>query len=184
MTEREWLATLKEPILVMGNGSLVIKIPERGYASVVRINNYELGGKSGDRVTHWVASGYRDIEERPVPQVLIPWSMEYQRRPRRYDLSFRERIHSQVVHLSRCSHIQRWFPNAMLRWKYFPSVGFCFLAWLNDRGIQPDIAGFDGMRTGHHNNPSHLHGHLKTRNQEWLVIQEHFIRKDLNRIGL
>jgi len=179
MTEKEWLASLVAPVLVVGNGPLARSIPERNYQSVVRLNNYQLGGFSGQKVTHWVASGYIDIEARPISPVLIPWSREFQYRPVRHDLTFGQRVGVEVIHLPWSKHIQMWFPRALYKWKLFPSVGFCFLAWLYTKGVRPDIIGFDGMQHGHFGDPNHKHGHKRTKVLEWQTIQSHFVRRVL-----
>lgn len=177
--ERDWLDSLQPPVLVVGNAPLRRWVPEEAYRSIVRINNFVLGGKSGQKVTHWVANGYKDIEPRPVSPVLVPWSREYQLRPVRYDLDFAQRINTEVIHLPWSKHITLWFPRALYKWKLFPSVGFCFLAWLHSKGVKPDIIGFDGMMTGHHLNYNHRHGHKRTKVIEWQIIQSHFIRRNL-----
>ncbi len=180
MTEKQWIKSLLRPILVVGNGPLAFPIPEGRYQSIVRFNNYALGGKSGTQTTHWVASGYKNIEPRPMHHVLIPWATSFQDRRVRYDLSFGGRINAKVIHLADNIHIQMWFPSAFSWWKQFPSVGFCFLSWLYNIGIRPDIIGFDGMRSGHEDNPNHRHGHRWTKQREWLIIRSHFMHKNLN----
>ena len=179
LTHEGWFRTLVPPVLVVGNGVLPCAIPEDDYQSIVRINNYRLGGNSGEKVTHWAASGYINIEARPVSPVLIPWSKDYQRRSNRYDLQFGSRIGTETVHLRDNNHILRWWPKANIRWKYFPSVGFCLLSWLSIRRLYVDIIGFDGMTTGHEGDPSHKHDHEKTKVAEWVIIQREFIRKNL-----
>ena len=175
----KWVATLAQPILVVGNGVLSKPVPEKDYASIVRINNFQLGGMSGERITHWVVSGYKNIEHRAFFNCLIPWSSHFQNRRIRYDFSFGERMGVKVVYTDNNDHITQWFPAALMRWKSFPSVGFCFLAWLNKKGIKPDIIGFDGMKTGHQDDPAHRHTHTRTRGREWAVIQSDFIRQNI-----
>lgn len=179
MTGEEWILTLKRPALVVGNGVLYRPIPESEYHSVIRINNYQLGGFSGEKVTHWATSGYKDIESRPIPLALIPWSTSFQRRAKRYDYLFGHRVGVEVAFTSSNQHILDWFPDIMKGWKNFPSVGFCLLSFLSASRIRPDVVGFDGMRTGHHHNPSHVHGHYRTRESERLLMKN-FVNRDLN----
>lgn len=181
MTANDWLESLSPPILVVGNGMLKKRIPEERYQSVVRINNYDTSAWSGSKATHWVSSGYKNIMLRPMAQVLIPWSRAPHPRTIRYDLDFDKRVgvELEVIHLENDNHFLQWFPRALARWKFFPSVGFCFLSWLHSKRIKPDIVGFDGMITGHHCNPQHRHGHVYTRKQEAALIRC-FMRRNLN----
>lgn len=165
-----WLNTLKAPVLVVGNGVLAQPVPEEHYNSIIRINNYYLSEISGRKVTHWVTSGYKNIERKPHSMALIPWSSGFHAcRHTRYDLLFADRVKVPAIHLESDDHILRWFPGALRNWKHFPSVGFCFLSWFSNY-CQPDLIGFDGMQTGHQDNPLHRHFHGRTRSLEWELI--------------
>ena len=172
MTEpSKWLATLAPPILVVGNGALVSPVPEQEYGSVVRLNNYVLGGLSGNRITHWVANGFRDIEPRSMFTVLVPWTLDLAQRRDHYVKVFIERMESEVIYLKEDRHIHIWFPAATKTGKRFPTTGFCFLAWLKENHLRFDIIGFDGMMTGHQGDPEHKHGHLWTRDKECHILR-------------
>ena len=167
----KWLATLTRPILVVGNGALVSAVPEHEYGSVVRINNYVLGEYSGNRVTHWVANGFRDIQPKPVLTVLVPWTFALAKKRDHYVEEFIRNMKSEVIYLQSDRHISIWFPHATRSGKRFPTTGFCFLAWLRDNLCRFDIIGFDGMMTGHHGDPEHKHGHLWTRERESAILK-------------
>lgn len=171
MHEGEWIKTLSYPVLVVGNGVLSGPVPEEQYGSVIRINNYVLGGRSGNKVTHWVANGYQDIEHRPVAPVLIPWSAKIQERRGFPGVRFfRENRH--YLYTRDDAHIRAWFPGAAVRGKRFPSTGFCLLALLLMHRVGPDLVGFDGMKTGHEGNPNWKHGHVQSVVlREWAIIQ-------------
>jgi len=173
-----WLDTVADAVLVVGNGVLNVPVPEEQYASVIRLNNYILGGLSGSKVTHWVTSGYKNIETRPLPIALVPWSVHWQRRVR-HDLSFCSRIGGEVVFAESNGHLLNWFPDFYTNWIRFPSVGFCLLAWLHSKKRKVDVIGFDGMVTGHQSNPSHVHGHRRTKAKEWNILNSYFIHKNL-----
>lgn len=176
MHEAQWLKSLIQPVLVVGNGVLQRPVPESEYGSVVRINNYVLGGLSGERATHWVANGYQDIEPRPVTPVLIPWSAKAQAlRGNPGTLFF---IHSPTAfYVSDDRHLKWWFPSCVINGKRFPSTGFCLLALLIMHRVTPDIIGFDGMRTGHQDNPTWKHGHVNSvKVREWAIVQQWHLR--------
>lgn len=178
MNSKQWIHTLVQPILVVGNAVLSSPIPESEYQSIVRINNYVLGGYSGNKVTHWVANGYQNIEQRPVSPVLVPWSLKCQsKRGNPGDVFLNRMGKENVIYLINERHVQWWFPSAVIRGKCFPTTGFCFLAWLVFNRIRPDIVGFDGMKTGHQGDPAYPHGHTKTRNREWFLIRQWGLRR-------
>lgn len=166
-----WLRSLEKPVLVVGNGVLFNPVPEQDYPTVVRINNYVLGGLSGSKVTHWVANGYPDIQRRDHPVVLVPWTLNLEERRGCPTEPFIKRMAGiRIVHPSDDAHIRWWFPSATYTGKTFPTTGFCFLALLMRNKIKPDIIGFDGMRTGHQGNPAFGHGHTRTCAKEMLFI--------------
>lgn len=173
----QWRHTLVAPILVVGNSVLSQPVPEAEYQSVVRINNYVLGGLSGSKVTHWVANGYQSVEDRPIKPALIPWSLKCEARRGNPGAVFRDRVKGQLIYLIGEQHIRWWFPTAAYRGKNFPTTGFCFLAWLLSHKIRPDIIGFDGMKTGHQGNPEHKHGHGGTHVREWHLIRHWGLRR-------
>jgi len=175
----KWLDTLTRPILVVGNGVLVTPVPEQEYGSVVRFNNYALGGLSGNRITHWVVNGFRDIEPKPLPFVLVPWTYALAQKRDQYVEVFIRRMESQVIYLQDDRHVRIWFPGASVSGKHFPTTGFCFLAWLKENQFKFDIIGFDGMRTGHQGNAEHKHGHLHTRDKEKNILQAWRINRRL-----
>ena len=177
ITGKRWLHTLVKPILVVGNSVLDRPVPEEEYQSVVRINNYCLGGLSGNKVTHWVANGYQSVMDRPIRPVLVPWSLKCEELRGNPGQVFFERVQGKVIYLVGERHIRWWFPSAAFRGKNFPTTGFCFLAWLIAEKIRPDIAGFDGMKTGHQGDPSFQHGHDKTRDREWHLIRKWGLRR-------
>lgn len=178
MNSKQWTQTLAKPVLVVGNSVLLRAIPEGEYASVVRINNYVLGGFSGNKVTHWVANGYQDIQDRPIRPVFIPWSLRIEKKRGNPGDVFLKRMGAEhVIHPLDDRHIQRWFPLAVLQGRGFPATGFCFLAWLLFLGIRADIVGFDGMKTGHQGDPAYLHGHSKTKVLEWHTIRSWGLRQ-------
>lgn len=168
---QRWLKSLVPPILVVGNGVLVSPLPEAEYATVIRINNYTLGGLSGDKVTHWVANGYPDIQRRDLGAVLIPWSTKMERKRGCPVESFQDRMRGiEIIYTPNDAHIRWWFPSAVYTGKAVPSTGFCLLALLWQEGLVPDIAGFDGMRTGHQGDPDFKHGHSRTRVKEEVIM--------------
>lgn len=178
MNSKQWLKTLVAPILVVGNSVLQSPIPDTEYASVVRMNNYVLGGHSGSRVTHWVVNAYQNIESRPVLPALVPWSLRcQQKRGNPGDVFLRRVGADNIIYLINDRHVQWWFPSSVIRGKCFPTTGFCFLAWLHFHSIRPDIAGFDGMKSGHQGDPTFQHGHLKTRDREWFLIRKWGLRR-------
>jgi len=178
MNSKQWARTLVTPILVVGNSVLPSRVPEEEYASIVRINNYVLGGLSGSKVTHWVANGYQNIEDRPIRPVLIPWSLKCQTKRGNPGDVFLNRVGKEnIIYLLNERHVQWWFPSAAIRFKCFPTTGFCFLSWLLFLNIRPDIVGFDGMQTGHQGDPTYLHGHSKTKLREWHLIRQWGLRR-------
>ncbi len=177
LTYKDWLHSLVPPVLVVGNSVLTGPIPEHEYASVVRFNNYVLGGDSGNKVTHWVSNGYSDVFSRPVLPVLIPWSLIMEVKRGHSAKIFRDRVGKQnVLYLADDRHISHRFPVAVMRGNGFPTTGFCFLAWLLFRKIRPDIVGFDGLKTGHQDNPAHIHGHANTKELEWAIVLQWGLR--------
>jgi len=165
-----WLASLTRPILVVGNGVLSSPVPEQDYATVIRINNYVLGGFSGSKVTHWVANGFRDINPRPVYPIFIPWTWPLAKKRDRFVEDFHARL-GPVIYAESDRHIQTCFPLAVKIGKRFPTTGFCLLAWLKEHQCKFDVSGFDGMRTGHQADAAHQHGHLSTREKERSILQ-------------
>jgi len=176
MTSKEWLSTLVEPILVVGNAVLISRVPEEDYRTVIRINNYALGGLSGRKVTHWVANGYQNIECRPISPVLVPWSLKCQALRGNPGEVFRERV-KEVIFLINDRHVGWWFPSAVIHGRPFPTTGFCLLAWMVQERRRPDIAGFDGMKSGHQGDPLFQHGHHKTHVLEWHRIRQWGLRR-------
>jgi len=178
MTSKQWLQTLVPPILVVGNSVLKSSVPESEYTSVVRINNYVLGGLSGNKVTHWVANGYQNIEDRPVRPVFVPWNIKCEEKRGNDGIVFQNRIGKEnVIHPIEDRHLSWWFPGAASRGKGFPTTGFCFLSWLFFLRIRPDIIGFDGMQTGHQGDPTYPHGHRSTSEREWYLIRQWGLRR-------
>jgi len=165
----KWLATLARPILVVGNGVLSAPVPEAEYATVIRINNYVLGGLSGSKVTHWVANGFRDIEPRPIRPVFIPWTRQLAQKRDKFVDDF-SRLGS-VIYAEDDRHIHTCFPWAVKIGRRFPTTGFCLLSWLKEHQCKFAVIGFDGMQTGHQANPAHRHGHLSTRERERSILQ-------------
>lgn len=178
MNSKQWVQSLTKPILVVGNSVLPHPIPEEDYASVVRLNNYTLGGWSGNKVTHWVANGYQDVQDHPIRPVVIPWSLACAKKRGNPGDVFQSRIGAEnIIHLINDRHIQWWFPLAVVHGRCFPSTGFCFLSWMLFLGIRPDIVGFDGMKTGHQGDPTYPHGHIKTKVREWHLIRQWGLRR-------
>jgi len=165
-----WLDSLARPILVVGNGVLFTPVPEEEYATVIRINNYVLGGFSGSKVTHWVANGFRDIEPRPVFPIFIPWTRQLAKKRDKFVDDFQARL-GPVIYAEDDRHIHTCFPLAVKIGRRFPTTGFCLLSWLKEHQCKFAIVGFDGMQTGHQANPAHLHGHLSTRERERSIMQ-------------
>lgn len=176
LTETAWLQTLARPILLVGNGVLTRDVPDKEFSSVVRFNNFATLGMSGEKMTHWVTSGYKNIRYRPVSPAFIPWSKDYQFRRVRHDLCFGKRVRVDTIHTENNDHILEWFPFAITNWLQFPSVGFCFAALLKARDIPFNLIGFDGMKTGHHTFPEHEHEHQHTKVREWELLQEFAVK--------
>lgn len=166
-----WLKSLSPPILVVGNAVLTAPIPEEEYPTIIRINNYVLGGLSGTKVTHWVANGYPDISHRPLSPVLIPWSLKMEKKRGCPTDAFHKRMEgTQILYTANDTHIRWWFPSAVYTGKVFPTTGFCLLALLRQEKLSPHIVGFDGMKTGHPDNPAFGHGHTRTRAREQALL--------------
>lgn len=163
-----WTETLESPLLVIGNGEIDAKLIKRHRGSIIRINNFELSDEAGYRVTHWVSSGYKDINDRPLPYVFIPWV--HGGRECKWVVDFIHRTKRKVIFTDSNEHFLKWFPNAHMDWKQFPSTGFCLLAWLWSKDIHPLITGFSGMTTGHYWDKNHKHDHASTALKEISII--------------
>lgn len=166
-----------EPVIVVGNGPIspkALKAIDRSSGSVVRINNFELCREAGSRATHWVVSGYRNIEDRPLPCVFVPWTMHC--RACLFVHLFRLKCKRPIVFAEDNNHIFTYFPDAGNTWKNWPSTGFALIMWLRaNTKIVPRIAGFDGMKTGHYWDPAHKHTHHVTGEAEWAILRQHCI---------
>jgi hypothetical protein len=174
------LETVQDPALVVGNGVLSDPVPEKSYKSIIRLNNYVVGGLSGTRTTHWVTSGYKDIQPRPLATCLIPWPCDCNGNNQRHDLFFGKRVEVQTIFTRDDLHLLDWFPTYKRFWVRYPSTGFCLLAWLHREGKAVDVIGFDGMVTGHQDNPRHKHDHRQTKRREWKLINTALIHRNLN----
>ena len=142
----DWLKSLVDPVLVIGNGPIDESIIQKDWSTVIRINNYKLGYGTGDKITHWVTSCYRGkiesswIEPHPGMVSMCPWpNPDADISPNNY------------------KHILAWDSNAINK---LPSTGICLLSLLHFYGIEHTITGFDGLMTGHYWDPEHVHsGH-------------------------
>jgi|SRR5690554_3362564 len=165
----EWLSSLREPIVVIGNGPMA-PLVETAHGSVIRFNNFELNEVAGFRVTHWVTSGYKDIEARPLPCALVPWSEGSA--AAKHCRAFVQRTKRRLLFTAHNAHILRWFPQAEQSFRFFPSTGFCLLALLWYHQLFPRVAGFNGLKDGHYWNPAHAHAHQLTAPREIAIIRQ------------
>ncbi|QDP54875.1 MAG: hypothetical protein Unbinned3891contig1000_73 [Prokaryotic dsDNA virus sp.] len=181
MNAEEWFDSLVAPVLVVGNGVLSRRVPDRDYQSVIRINNYWMGGRSGSKITHWCASGYKNVQNmRDCDVCLIPWSVEQNWDPDlRWDLGFGDREDVQAIHMNSNRHVDTWFPEARIVQRLYPSTGFCLLAALRQRNIEKHVIGFDGFATGHESNPEHMHEHGRTKRREWKLLNDVLVERFL-----
>jgi hypothetical protein len=160
---------LHQRFLVIGNGPLA-PIDFTQYSAIVRFNNYELSHEAGWCTTHWVTCAWFNVQERPMPYGIVPWSSTA---PASYAAGSFKRP---LVFTPNDDHIIRFFPFAFdyTEWttQFWPTTGFCFLALLNYHGLTNyDITGFDGLKTGHYWDPNHKHGHNTTRDIEFALIR-------------
>lgn len=168
MKADEWAESLVRP-LVVGNGPIDRPVSDGYRGSVIRINNFELNDEAGYKVSHWATSGYRDIIDRPLPVAFIPWTRDCLPAKRVHE--FEDRCARPIIFTTNNDHIFKHFPRASHNWKEWPSTGFCLLAWLWSKNIYPKIMGFDGMKTGHYRDKSHVHQHGKTSSTELEIIR-------------
>lgn len=170
MTLRKWIRTLRPPVSVIGNGPLAGRL-DLGSGSVIRLNNFRFSPESGDLVTHWVSSGYKNVEVKDFPFVLIPWNhaMLDDGAP-----TFASPFPGKIVTTDDNDHILKFFPQARKGFPYFPSTGFNLMALLHRFGIPVRWAGFNGLRGGHHLDPTHVHDHRRTRDAEFELIRRWF----------
>lgn len=159
LSAAEWLASLIQPVIVIGNGPLdAVRITraELRNGSIVRINNWRLGGDAGHRCTHWATSAYSGqqaaswIEPRPLACALVPWPADH---PLACHRGFDE-SRTQLLFADTAEHLALLPP---LPSGCVPSTGAALLLLLIHHGIDHDRTGFDGCVTGHYWDPDHRH---------------------------
>ncbi|MEI6971004.1 MAG: hypothetical protein WCL44_05750 [bacterium] len=166
-TEDYLLATLREPIAVVGNG----KLPEiggiiDGYASVIRINLFTTTGFEpfcGAKTTHWCVRFHVELPQGGGHlQPFTPYARADSRRfGGRDDILFCQT--SMVRRLkARAPAVTRRFLGFTSR-KHVETTGFALTVLLMDLGFRPTLFGMDGLATGHYFDLSHQHwsGHEK-----------------------
>lgn len=178
----KWLKSLgTSPVLVVGNGTLPEWLPQRegDFRTVIRINNFVLGGDAGERVTHWCCNGYKDIEPRDFQVAFCPWTPKLS--AALYHKAFLEKWGEghELVCAENNRHIMTHFPKYSSDYKQFPSTGFCLLSYLHRHGIRAYCAGFDFFKTGHYWDPNHRHDHKRTRRLEEKFVKTRRLALDL-----
>ncbi len=146
-TQEEWLASLRGDVAVAGSKAVA------NYTSIVRFN------LEGDHATHWVVGDRVVGKKEECGVALIPWSKGHQHGRDRSDLSFTSKTGIPSIHLRNDDHILKWFPKALSQRRHFPSLAFCFLAWLDSVGVHPDLVGL---------------GPDIMRDVEWSIVRDHF----------
>lgn len=178
LTLRRWFLTLGHRVLVVGNGPQTPWNPD-DWDSVIRINNYRIPEGHPTKITHWCTSGYRDVDP-PDPEIVsgfCPWP-EGIHASRHHD----EFVKRTGVHLLRTfsyAHVTDYFPSAATDWRDHPSTGFCLVSALHYYAFSSvrviALTGFDGMKTGHWDNPLHKHGHSHTKETESILLARYYI---------
>ena len=175
-TPNDWLDTLEGPVQVVGNAPLAKPFKWRG-GSVVRFNNFILNPQAGHVASHWVVSGYKDIRARPFQSAfmpLFPYSVAN-------DFIFKKfaqriSVETEIIQVEDNEHVFDVFPDARQGFPYFPSTGFCFLAYMLKHAGTYDVwvSGFAGLQGGHYWNETDKMDHSLTGSAELAWIQDNF----------
>lgn len=140
------LLSLARPIAIVGNGMPARRFGPRidGYASVLRLNNYVIDGFEtlvGRRTDLRVTSGWSDIEVRAGVSELSPFRGD---RPESAGLvGYRQRGARPLALPD--TDVGDLLPDVPK-----PSTGLALVALCSHLGIDVDVFGFDGFRSGHY----------------------------------
>lgn len=149
-----YLATLPEPIAVVGNGPMMFKADRiDAHASVIRMNNWRTAGYEkhvGRKATCWYTNCFDNIERRAWPGDMITGYTDDEQ-PERLACWLGMYPHMHPPNVS-------WFDDAR-KLKAHPSHGLTLLWRLIHHGKRVTAFGFDGMKSGHYWNPTHAHNH-------------------------